>query len=243
MYLKCTIGNVAWKCYRDEYENVCATYANYLKNKRVVIVGPAPSIDGSMQHDLIESYDVVVRVNEALPIPKGHEEDVGTRTDVLYHCMVEERGRDFAALVDGWKLDFLCSAFPNKRWYVKDNLAFLDRKVACPYRIVPGSLWRMLFKELHSTPNTGTTAMLDLLNHDIKELYITGFTFYQGGYSKRYKDGDDENACKDKMKTVVWLPELEHRQNIQLELLQGLWCADQRIRVDAPLEKILGPRM
>ncbi len=240
-YLKCTVGNTAWRCYRHKYADVCAKYADYLKNKRVVVVGPAPSVDGSGQHDLIESYDVIVRVNEALPIPPGHEEDVGTRTDVLYHCMVEEGGRDFAALVDGWNLEFLCSAFPNRRWYVKNNLDILKRNIECAYRILPISVWRVLVRQLRSTSNTGTTAMLDLLNHDIDELYITGFTFYQGGYSQRYKDGHDEKTCRDNMKSVP-LPELEHRQDAQLALLRRLWQSDRRIRVDASLERILGPR-
>jgi len=62
-------------------------YKEYLKGKRVVIVGPAPSIVGSDQRDLIDSYDVVVRLNRALPVPEHLKKDVGTRTDVLYNCM------------------------------------------------------------------------------------------------------------------------------------------------------------
>ena len=237
-----TVGNRVWASYRDEtYQDVCADYASYLQGKRVVVVGPAPSMDGSSQRDLIESYDVVVRVNEALPIPKGHEVDVGIRTDVLYHCMVEKRGRDFAVLVDGWNLKFICSAFPNARWYVRHNVAFLDRGVRCPYRIFPLLPWKRLFKGLgRTTPNAGTAAMYDLLSHDIRELYITGFTFYQGGYSKGYKGGDVDRD-RDKSRKIELL-EFEHDQKAQCDWLRKLWRTDHRIRVDAALGKILGPR-
>ena len=42
----------------------------FLKDKTVVIVGPAPSIIGSNQGKLIDSFDIVIRLNKALPIPE-----------------------------------------------------------------------------------------------------------------------------------------------------------------------------
>jgi len=239
MCRRATRRNHSWKHYRDEvYAGVCAVYADYLRGKRVVIVGPAPSMDSSAQHDVIESFDVVVRVNEALPIAEVIKPDVGARTDILYHCMLEKRGRDFAALVDSWNLKFLCSAFPNTRWYVKQNLDFLKRGVSCPYRILPLPTWKKLFKKLKSTtPNTGTTAIYDLLDHDIKELYVTGFTFYKGGYSQGYKGGDVDRD-RDKTRQVE-LPEIEHDQVAQLQLMQKIWRSDSRVSVDETLESIL----
>ena len=62
-------------------------FLEYLKNKRVVIVGPAPTMVDSKQHDIIESYDVVVRLNRALPILEKLKPDIGSRTDILYNCM------------------------------------------------------------------------------------------------------------------------------------------------------------
>jgi len=238
MYRRATCGNKAWEQHRNAvYDSVCSNYAKYLCGKRVVIVGPAPSVDGSAQHDFIESFDVIVRVNEALPIPESVRCDVGSRTDILYHCMLEMRGRDFAALVDGWGLKFLCSAFPNTRWYVRDNLSFLHLGVRCPYRILPLLLWKRLFKALGcTTPNTGTTAICDLLSHDIKELYITGFTFYQGGYSQGYKEGDVDRD-RDESRQVELL-ELEHDQAAQCSWLRQLWKTDSRIKVDDALEQI-----
>ena len=42
----------------------------FLKNKRVALVGPASSVVGSQQQELLDSYDIVVRLNKAFPVPE-----------------------------------------------------------------------------------------------------------------------------------------------------------------------------
>ena len=62
-------------------------YSKYLKDKKVVVVGPAPSIIGAKGGKDIDSYDVVVRINKAIPIPSKLYEDIGSRCDILYNCL------------------------------------------------------------------------------------------------------------------------------------------------------------
>jgi hypothetical protein len=54
-----------------------------LSGKRVAIVGRAASMKGSNQGQLIDSHDVVVRINEYFG---GKSEDFGSRTDVSFIC-------------------------------------------------------------------------------------------------------------------------------------------------------------
>lgn len=49
---------------------------------RVCVVGNGPSLLGSGLGSAIDSHDVVVRINDF--VIEGHEEDVGTRTDVWF---------------------------------------------------------------------------------------------------------------------------------------------------------------
>jgi len=59
--------------------------------KSVCIVGSASSIKGTKLGSLIDSYDIVVRIND--PVIKGFEEDVGSKTNHLYlpPCLIAGR--------------------------------------------------------------------------------------------------------------------------------------------------------
>jgi hypothetical protein len=59
-------------------------YYDYLKNKRIIMVGPAPYLEGQKLGKEIDSYDVVVRINHGILLSKNNPEDYGSRTDVLY---------------------------------------------------------------------------------------------------------------------------------------------------------------
>ena len=54
-----------------------------IQGKRVVIVGPSPHLIDTKFGDVIDSYDIVCRVNEVHPT--GFEKDYGNRTDVIFH--------------------------------------------------------------------------------------------------------------------------------------------------------------
>ena len=60
-------------------------YYKFLYNKRVAIVGPSINTLNSNQGKNIDSYDIVVRLNKSLPIPKNKVKDIGYKTDILYN--------------------------------------------------------------------------------------------------------------------------------------------------------------
>ena len=62
-------------------------YNELLKDKKVIVVGPSPSLEGSGKGKEIDGYDIVVRVNKGFPIEEGFESDLGSRTDIHYHCL------------------------------------------------------------------------------------------------------------------------------------------------------------
>jgi hypothetical protein len=59
-------------------------YYDYLKGKRIIMVGPAPYLEGKKMGKEIDSYDIVVRINHGILLSKNNPEDYGSRTDVLY---------------------------------------------------------------------------------------------------------------------------------------------------------------
>ena len=44
-------------------------------------------MEGSGKGKEIDEYDIVVRINKGFPIEKGLESDLGSRTDIHYHCL------------------------------------------------------------------------------------------------------------------------------------------------------------
>ena len=55
----------------------------YLKDKRVAFVGPASYLVGKGKGELIDSYDVVVRIQPEI----WNTEDFGSRTDIVQSCL------------------------------------------------------------------------------------------------------------------------------------------------------------
>ena len=54
--------------------------------------------------------------------------------------------------------------------------------------MIDSNFYNSISSQINCRPNTGYIAIFDLLNYDIKELYITGFTFYLDKFMPGYKD-------------------------------------------------------
>jgi hypothetical protein len=64
-------------------------YAKFVKDKKVIIVGPDPRILGTKLGKQIDNYDVVIRLNTTInyiPFPPNLIEDIGNKTDCIYLC-------------------------------------------------------------------------------------------------------------------------------------------------------------
>lgn len=218
--------------------------SSYLKGKRVVLVGPAPSVIDSAQAALIDSYDVVVRLNKALPIPKDLQKDIGTRCDILYNCM--NPSDDCGGVINintlnKYGVKFLVGAYPpvdsvgtTKLRIKTDSLSFYNknrnnwRSFCYTDKTHFLSLWKLM-----RLPNTGTMAILDLLRFDIKELYITGITFFKGGYIRSYRDYDEKGIMNHLKKFNL------HNPNKQLDYACERLLKEPRVTMDNTLTSIL----
>ena len=62
---------------------------DFVANKRVALVGPANYLTSFRFGGIIDEYDVVARVNRGMELTQSMGDHVGTRTDILYNCLVE----------------------------------------------------------------------------------------------------------------------------------------------------------
>ncbi|MDA7794004.1 glycosyltransferase family 29 protein, partial [Glaciecola sp.] len=89
-------------------------YNDLLKDKRVIIVGPSPSLVGSGKGKEIDDYDIVIRINKGFPIEEGMESDLGSRTDIHYHCLHTHPACGGKIFYEEMK-DKLCENIPLRR--------------------------------------------------------------------------------------------------------------------------------
>lgn len=215
-------------------------FKSFLKGKKVAIVGPAPSIIGSEQKELIEGYDVVVRLSKAVPVPEERIKDVGSRTDIYYHCMSQSEVNcgpiNYDYLEKNCK--FIASPYPAIPPFDRDIIFFNNQnKGRLNLHIVDGELYDKFSKEMNTRPNTGVSAIIDLLSHDILELYVTGFTFFKGGYDKTYRNQTEEDVMK-----IVNGPNDAHHIEPQIKYLRNLFKIDDRLSGDEKLMEIINDK-
>lgn len=201
-----------------------------LEGKRVVLTGPSRCV---MQNPpgYVDSYDIVVRINHQWPIPEEKQANFGTRMDLLYHCcsgvdpVRNIFSDDFAPLWVGYGDGKLTESHILK--------AYLDEKGIHYERMNP--FHDKIKGILNSPPQTGFYALLHLLEHDIKELYVTGITFMFEPYMEGYPETRFGN---DKM---IWTRKTRHHDcQIQFEYFcKHVYGKDDRVVVDDALKEII----
>ena len=71
--------------------------SDLLKDKIVAIVGPAKYMMSSNLGDEIDKCDTVIRINRSYESIDSYSKDIGSRTDILYSCLIEKSANDVIA--------------------------------------------------------------------------------------------------------------------------------------------------
>lgn len=212
----------------------------FLDNKRVAIVGPANSVLNTRQKSLIDNYDIIMRFNSAVPIPENMKDDIGTRTDILCNCL--QPGFINGGNIDPklWKdngVKWLLCPYARELNYVIYNVNNFERKnknINLNFLCVDKPFFDSIQMKLDNRPNSGLLGILYLLEHNIKEIYITGITFGRGGYCPGYKTGITEEKYNKLANSGT------HQQKPQEELFKEVYKNNKnRIKIDTILEKII----
>jgi len=209
-------------------------FTEYVRDKRVIIVGPASYLVGKCMGELIDSYDIVVRLNKSIPLPDELKKDVGTRTDILYNCLHPDSVGEIS--YQRFKeVDFLVCPYPPKTAFLMDIIRFKRQNNGkIPFRHIDLEYYNQVESKMGTRPNTGTCAILDLLRFPIKELYITGITFFKGGYCKQYNDLDEKELIHSIQTSS------EHDIPKQVNYMKDILLSEPRIKLDKELIDVCG---
>ena len=169
-------------------------------------MGPARTTIGQNQKPFIDSFDVVVRINNVnrfWPFPDALANDLGSRLDLYYthDLLVERQTEKYGEFVwpDGATVR------------MRDDIPYVGK----------------LRDILGAPPTMGTSAIWDLCLHPIKNLYVTGFTFCLNGPHDHIFIKNHTPLYNDKTKHFYPGEALLFRQLYQLPYL--LIGADARL--------------
>jgi hypothetical protein len=221
-------------------------FSDYILGKKVVIVGPAPSIVGTGQHDKIESYDIVIRLNHALPVPSKLHKDIGERTDVLYTTTKAKSLHsdfDFLQKTLKWIVCPYADVEPFDRYMVQFKKKNKDRiPFVCAYS---HNEYHQVLTSIGTRPTIGLSAIIHMLKHEISELYITGMTFYKktpgnkGGYYEEYKNKDDYKGKATEKEVLALTNKIGvHNMDRHVDAMRIL-MQDDRVVCDEALKYVL----
>ena len=187
-----------------------------LKGKRIAFVGPAAYVKGKKQGNHIDSFDIIIRVNDPTVIPESEYADLGSRTDILYHNLhtgiftsdkLEELLNTPLQCIVGLPIDSR-----------QDNFKQVcDGKVTMS--VISQYTYEGIKEEIGIDPLTGMVAIGDLLSSELTELYITGFDFYE-----------QDEVYHDNRKPQSTQGYEVHQPQKQLEWFMGI--TDPRLMLD-----------
>ena len=213
-------------------------FINYVKDKSIALVGPAESILGTKKGHIIDKFDIVVRLNKSIPLPKNMELDIGTRTDILYNSL---NTSDFPgenklspSLHKKYGIKFVCSSYPFHHSVFHDDILHyvMKYRFELPFKVMDDKKFKKFERYLGTRPYTGTCAIFDLLSYPIKYLYITGLDFYMTKYYHQYREISKGQLKHTRNSNI-------HQAKPQLEYLKQIVFQDDRIILDNFLSKLV----
>ena len=224
------------------------TYETYLKGKTVALVGPANYLTHLELGKIIESHDIVVRINRGMEVIDSYPKSLGKRTDILYNCLIDSpdnggkidvdfyksKGVEWVSTIPGSKANGECKSNDLHPMVRKSNVKLI--KDNFNFHVMDYEWYSQINKNVSCRANTGFSAIFDLLDHSICTLFVCGFSFYLDNFIDGYKKGcerDEEEFAKQCFVSK------RHNQKNQWAYLKCVSRLNDRINFDPVLEKIL----
>ena len=249
--------------------NVNTELSSYLKDKRVAFVGPAPYMKGSNQGELIDSYDVVVRIQHGIP----NEQDYGTRTDIIQSCLNSNYGPPVIEHLKTLPVEdkpkfVICNDTASQMksdgtWAFVDEIyepQFAELGVPLVHLRNEDTSWDRwaLYWEIYAKQhiekfdkgvytvysanfNSGYGALNMLLRYPIKELAVFGLDFYNTG-TPQTDEGKYTKQYTDtygSSGTPNGPDKVLHDQLSQMMHCKNVLLKDKRFKLDKPVLNML----
>ena len=228
---------------------------NLIADKRVVVIGPSPHLKECGAGPLFDEYDIVCRINDVIPLYELRP-DYGSRTDILFHNMSDQGMpglREKIAYKDArqyWEnLKLVMCPSIKSIGSQSDYLQWPDNTVSAvvknfesvnesgiPFYWLGVKDYKKLWSAIGTEPNCGMLAIMILLSYPIKELLVTGFSFFAQGA------GQYDVYCEGHWPDAVPKPAAfggGHPQESQRRVFKDLCVSTAQLKVDSFLNEVL----
>ena len=163
-----------------------------VNQKKVIVVGPSPHLENKSMGSLIDSYDIVCRLNEVFPTDM--EKDYGSRTDIAFWSIPNAGLKDFREMIKQEREKMsniklvVCprhslhvTPYHEGNFNPNNNIFknYESLEIENDFCHIGDELNTEFEKSIGCHPSVGTLALLSLLKCDFKKLYICGMSFYQ----------------------------------------------------------------
>ena len=223
-------------------------YENLIRGKNVAIVGSAAYLEGYQYGKSIDEHDLIIRINRGCEVIEGKHEILGSRTDILYSCLIEQKENagnwNKKMFVEDYGLKYLCTMPESSMKGIssgtrlhgmvdKQKYSRLSKELPC--RIVDSDFFTSLALEVGCRPTTGYTAIYDILRFRPESLTIHGFDFFYSGWFSGYKNGTKKSANE------LWVDTLNSKRHKH----KNMWGHCKRllnnpaVNIDEHLQKVL----
>ena len=234
---------IQWKPRIISYSHNPDIFLSLLKNKRVIIVGPSITVQKCNLGNFINNFDVVVRLNKSLPVPKKMFEHIGNRTDIIYNSLnttdYPGENKFNTSFLKRQRVKFLRCPYPPIEPFVSDIKSFYNKNKmyaksgnSINFGHIDPTYYRKLEYSIKTRPYTGTCAIADLLKSEAKELYVMGIDFYTYKHSFYYRNVSERKLEKLRNNNI-------HIRKPQIDLIRRFYLLDNRLFVDNILDEIL----
>jgi len=215
---------------------------NWFEGKRVAIIGGADSAYKHKLGDYIDSFDVVVRINNGVRVIDKYKEFIGTRTDYLFHTLYENiEGGGSPIEIELWKRKNVGRVFfthnenVSEYGYLIKNFV-LSNKGTIAITQADTTLAVENLNLIHPFhPTSGLIAINIITQSKPLSLYITGITFFRTPHHQEYRKGD-VNHWINKMKS----DDSKHNPDAEYEFFKDLYRSNSEIFIlDKTLKDII----
>ena len=222
-------------------------FSSFVKDQKVALVGPANYLKLFEFGEKINTYDLTARVNRGMELVEKNSSKIGSKTDILFNCLIEHN--DNGGFIDIKKLkrnnvkwvctiprsDFNGKTYSNRLSKGVNYLTKLKLKYNFNLHIFDYKEYGKLNQATKCRTNTGFSAIFDLLYSGVKEIYITGFSFYMDSFMEGYKKGcdrDEDKFAEDCFSSI------RHDQINQWKYLKSM-KNNQKLTFDPVLDELL----
>lgn len=163
--------------------------------KRVLVLGPARSVEDDLAEINVGSYDLFIKMNNGLDTPIAALGKRALRCDILFHSLSDEARAVTPAALQAAGVQVLVHRTAVKSAFLETLIA--ARRFADQVQVahIPQEAYGSLARELGgASPTTGLVCCRFFMQAPVAEIAIVGFTFFQTSYHPGYDSAVTSDA-------------------------------------------------